>query len=144
MTVIFLMTSNESSRFDYLTWALFSLSLSPPPSPLSLPFPWTEAEAREAARIKELPEWEQFLLKRRPIIALDGYVPNSVVRATIGFVKPKSPEPEWKLKPVGCMESPVLCFIRTWKGRTRLFKLRWFVSARIFLLFNTISSHADS
>ena len=36
MTVIFLMTSNESSRFDYLTWALFSLSLSPPPlTPLS-------------------------------------------------------------------------------------------------------------
>lgn len=103
MTVVFLMTSNESSRFDYLTWTLFSLSF-----PFTLPFPWTEAEAREAARIKELPEWEQFLLKRRPIIALDGYVPNSVVRATIGFVKPKSPEPEWKLKPVGCMESPVL------------------------------------
>ena len=66
-----------------------------------LPFLFTERETREAESIKALPEWEQFLLKRKPIIALDGYVPNSVVRATIGFVKPKSPEPEWKLKPVG-------------------------------------------
>ncbi|XP_070180839.1 uncharacterized protein [Littorina saxatilis] len=58
-----------------------------------------EKEEREAEQIKQLPEWEQFLLKRKPIIALDGYIPNSVVRAAIGFVKPKSPEPVWRLKP---------------------------------------------
>ena len=39
-------------------------------------------------------------MKRKPIIAKDGYIPNSVVRAAIGFVKPKSPTPEWRLKPV--------------------------------------------
>ena len=42
-----------------------------------LPFLFTERETREAESIKALPEWEQFLLKRKPIIALDGYVPNS-------------------------------------------------------------------
>ncbi|XP_076456330.1 uncharacterized protein LOC143290640 [Babylonia areolata] len=59
-----------------------------------------EMEAREAENVKKLPAWEQFLLKKKPIIALDGYIPNSVVRATIGFTKPKSPEPAWRLKPV--------------------------------------------
>ncbi|KAK7506679.1 hypothetical protein BaRGS_00002154 [Batillaria attramentaria] len=57
-------------------------------------------EELEAERVKTLPQWEQFLLTRKPIIALDGYIPNSVVRATIGYVKPKSPEPVWRLKPV--------------------------------------------
>ncbi|GFO02903.1 hypothetical protein PoB_002940800 [Plakobranchus ocellatus] len=50
-------------------------------------------------QLKSLTPWERFLLTKKPIIAPDGYIPNSVVRRAIGFVKPESPMLPWHLKP---------------------------------------------
>ncbi|GFR95501.1 hypothetical protein ElyMa_004430700 [Elysia marginata] len=52
--------------------------------------------------LKSLTPWERFLLTKKPIIAPDGYIPNSVVRRAVGFVKPESPMLPWQLKPVSC------------------------------------------
>ncbi|XP_012946810.2 uncharacterized protein LOC101857465 isoform X1 [Aplysia californica] len=51
-------------------------------------------------QLKNLTPWERWLLGRKPIIAPDGYIPNSVVRAQIGYIKPETPRDSWKLKPV--------------------------------------------
>ncbi|PVD38740.1 hypothetical protein C0Q70_01362 [Pomacea canaliculata] len=45
--------------------------------------PATAASGDEEAR---LTSWEQFLTTRKPIIAPDGYIPNSVIRAVLGHV----------------------------------------------------------
>ncbi|KAH9498578.1 hypothetical protein Btru_007452 [Bulinus truncatus] len=46
-----------------------------------------------------LTSWERLLLTKRPIIAPDGYIPNSVVRRRLRFVQPEQSKSEWKLKP---------------------------------------------
>ncbi|KAK0040289.1 WD repeat-containing protein 87, partial [Biomphalaria pfeifferi] len=51
-------------------------------------------------RLQLLTPWERLLLTKRPIIAPDGYIPNSVVRRRLHFVQPESPKPVWQLKPV--------------------------------------------
>ncbi|KAI8775834.1 WD repeat-containing protein 87, partial [Biomphalaria glabrata] len=50
-------------------------------------------------RLQLLTPWERLLLTKRPIIAPDGYIPNSVVRRRLHFVQPESPKPVWQLKP---------------------------------------------
>ena len=51
-------------------------------------------------QLSSLTSWERWLLGRKPIIALDGYIPNSVVRAQIGYVKPQTPKEIWFLRDV--------------------------------------------
>nr|XP_034302374.1 uncharacterized protein LOC105345155 isoform X8 [Crassostrea gigas] len=55
--------------------------------------------------IHMLTPFEQALLKRRPIIALDGYIPNSVIRKQLGYRPPTPPQIQkrqavWRPKPV--------------------------------------------
>ncbi|XP_060065610.1 uncharacterized protein LOC132545945 [Ylistrum balloti] len=55
--------------------------------------------------LDELLPWERELLKRRSkIIPKDGYIPNSVIRKNLGFVRPVTPtirkKDIWTLKPV--------------------------------------------
>ncbi|XP_062602981.1 uncharacterized protein LOC134264735 isoform X3 [Saccostrea cucullata] len=52
-----------------------------------------------------LSPFEQALLKRKPIIALDGYIPNSVIRKQLSYRPPTPPQPQkrkdvWRPKPV--------------------------------------------
>ncbi|XP_078326818.1 uncharacterized protein LOC111123425 isoform X3 [Crassostrea virginica] len=52
-----------------------------------------------------LTPFEQALLKRRPIIALDGYIPNSVIRKQLGYRPPTPPQVQkrhdvWRPRPV--------------------------------------------
>ncbi|CAL1544322.1 unnamed protein product [Lymnaea stagnalis] len=63
------------------------------------PFYMKESKYMEE-RLKQLTPWERLLLTKRPIIAPDGYIPNSVVRRRLRFAKPDSPPPPWRLKPV--------------------------------------------
>ena len=139
MTVVFLMTSNESSRFDYLTWTLFSLSF-----PLHSPVPVDRGRGERGstdqgtARMGTVPTETQAHHRSgrlRPQFRgashhrlCQAQVAGTGMEAEAGMLHGES----------------CACFVRTWKGRIHLFKLRWFVSAQFFLLLNTISSHVDS
>ncbi|XP_033728434.1 uncharacterized protein LOC117317673 isoform X2 [Pecten maximus] len=60
---------------------------------------------RTSPNLDELTPWERELLKRRSnIIPKDGYIPNSVIRKNLGYVRPVTPtfrkKDIWTLKPV--------------------------------------------
>ncbi|XP_071149693.1 uncharacterized protein [Mytilus edulis] len=74
-------------------------------------------KAREERRksdtlyFEKLSQWERDLFNRKPIIAPDGYIPNSAVRKELGYVAPSSPlrkkKDTWTIQSIKVPAPPV-------------------------------------
>ncbi|XP_063412216.1 uncharacterized protein LOC134695011 isoform X2 [Mytilus trossulus] len=60
---------------------------------------------------EKLSQWERDLFNRKPIIAPDGYIPNSAVRKELGYVAPSSPlrkkKDTWTIQSIKVPAPPV-------------------------------------